>query len=249
MARTHNKDDWKHSRRMEHLAPRHPYYIFCEGTETEPNYFKAFRREINSNAIYRNSVTVEISPVGRGTLEIMREAEKYVRREHITNGQIWIVYDKDDFTPESFDGVVDKAYEINKDLTDRARSGEKPSLQYRCAWSNESFELWFILHFINYQVNNGRAAYIDRLNRIFQQLQLGAYRKNQTDMFDILLQYGDPKSAIRYARRLLADKEHCKPSEIVPATKVYELVEELVQYLPEEMRDRFIDAAADTTAE
>lgn len=31
------------------------------------------------------------------------------------------------------------------------------------------------------------------------------------------------------------------PTEIAPGTKVYELVEELAKYLPEEMKENFID--------
>ena len=59
------------------------------------------------------------------------------------------------------------------------------------------------------------------------------------DIFAILIEYGNPKLAIRYAKRIMKDGEGKTPTEIAPGTKVYELVEELVKYLPEEIRLKF----------
>lgn len=54
------------------------------------------------------------------------------------------------------------------------------------------------------------------------------------DIFEILMMKGSPKLAIRYAKRIIKDGEGKTPTEIAPGTKVYELVEELAKYLPEE---------------
>ena len=51
---------------------------------------------------------------------------------------------------------------------------------------------------------------------------------------------GKPKLAIRYAKRIINDGERKTPTEIAPGTKVYELVEELVKYLPEDMKKQFL---------
>lgn len=59
------------------------------------------------------------------------------------------------------------------------------------------------------------------------------------NIFTILMEYGNPKLAIRYAKRIMKDGEGKTPTEIAPGTKVYELVEELVKYLPEEIRLKF----------
>lgn len=59
------------------------------------------------------------------------------------------------------------------------------------------------------------------------------------EIFDILLQYGNLKLAIRYAKRIIKDGEGKTPTEIAPGTKVYELVEELAKYLPEEVQKKF----------
>lgn len=57
------KLDWKKKRRQEHLEKkRYRYYIFCEGEQTEPQYFTGFKRMIEDNPIYRDMVLIEIEP-------------------------------------------------------------------------------------------------------------------------------------------------------------------------------------------
>ena len=53
------------------------------------------------------------------------------------------------------------------------------------------------------------------------------------NIFEILMEKGNPKLAIRYAKRIIKDGQGKTPTEITPGTKVYELVEELAKYLPE----------------
>lgn len=77
------------------------------------------------------------------------------------------------------------------------------------------------------------------MNDKFKELGIGKYQKNMNNIFTILMEYGNPKLAIRYAKRIMKDGEGKTPTEIAPGTKVYELVEELVKYLPEEIRLKF----------
>ena len=51
---------------------------------------------------------------------------------------------------------------------------------------------------------------------------------------------GNPKLASRYARRIIEEHKILSPADIAPGTKVYELVEELAKYLPEDDRKRFL---------
>ena len=64
--------------------------------------------------------------------------------------------------------------------------------------------------------------------------------KNMQNIFDILLEYGNPKLAIRYAKRIIKDGAGKTPTEIAPGTKVFELAEELAKYLPEEVQINFV---------
>ena len=82
--------------------------------------------------------------------------------------------------------------------------------------------------------------YITFLNEKFQALGVGKYQKNMRNIFDVLMEKGNPKLAIRYAKRIIKEEEGKTPTEIAPGTKVYELVEELAKYLPENEREFFI---------
>ena len=61
------------------------------------------------------------------------------------------------------------------------------------------------------------------------------------DIFKILMNNGNPKLAIRYAKRIIKSGQGKTPAEIAPGTKVYELVEELAKYLPEEIQNQFLE--------
>jgi len=58
--------------------------------------------------------------------------------------------------------------------------------------------------------------------------------------FDILMNHGNPKLASRYARRIIEEHQGLVPADIAPGTKVYELVEELAKYLPENVKAKFV---------
>lgn len=71
------------------------------------------------------------------------------------------------------------------------------------------------------------------------ELGIGKYQKNMKNIFDILMEKGDPRLAIRYAKRIINDGQGKTPTEIAPGTKVYELIEELIKYLPQKIKQRF----------
>lgn len=101
------KDNWKKKRRQEYLEKKEfRYYIFCEGQATEPKYFQGFKRYIEDNPIYRDMVLIEIEGCQAETMRVIGKAEKYVRENKITKGQIWCVYDKDSFPASDVNGVV-----------------------------------------------------------------------------------------------------------------------------------------------
>jgi len=223
---------WKKKRKQEYLEMKeYRYYIFCEGEQTEPQYFSGFKRMIEANPIYKDMVLIEIEPCGAETMRVIGQAEKYVQKNRISKGQIWCVYDKDSFPAEDFNGVLTRAEQLNKD---------HPDVQYRAAWSNECIEYWFLLHFAYYTANNHRTEYIRFLNEKFVELGIGKYRKNMNNIYDILKDQGNPKLAVRYAKRILADNKGKTPTDIAPGTNVHMLVLELAKYLPPEEQEKYI---------
>lgn len=222
---------WKRNRRIEYLEQKaFRYYIFCEGQKTEPLYFDGFKRYIESNPIYKDMVLVRIEPCQAETMRVIEKAEQYIKNNQIVSGQVWCVYDKDSFPSRDFNGVIDRVNLLNR---------KNENVKYYAAWSNECIEIWFILHFQFYISNNHRSQYIDFLNNRFAAFGLGKYEKNREDIFDILMNKGSPKKAIRFAKRIIDEASGKSPADIAPGTKVYELVEELAKYLPEEIQHHF----------
>ena len=232
MAKKESVSGWKKARRQEYLETKeYRYYIFCEGEQTEPKYFQGFKKLIEKNPIYRDMVLIEIEPCGAETLRVIGQAEEYVKENKITRGQIWCVYDKDSFPARDFNGVIARAETLNR---------QNPDIQYHTAWSNECIEFWFLLHFANYRSNNDRSDYVGFLDEKFRRLGIGRYQKNMKGLFEILLNHGSPKLAIRYAKRIIEENPGRTPTDIAPGTTVYELAEELAKYLPEEEKGKFI---------
>ena len=226
-------EKWKKKRRQEYLEmKRYRYYIFGEGQQTEPNYFAGFKKLIEENPIYKDLVLIELEPCQAETMRVIGKAEEYVKKNRIQKGQVWCVYDKDSFPAEHFNGVEERAKKLNK---------ANPELQYHTAWSNECIEFWFLLHFAYYTANNHRTEYIFFLDDKFRTFGLGKYQKNMDSIFTILIEHGNPKLAIRYAKRIIQAGKGKTPTEIAPGTNVYELVEELAKYLPEEEKSKFVE--------
>lgn len=208
-----------------------PIFIFCGAEQTEPNYFNGFKTNIESNAIYKNVVKIEIIKEPSDTIRILDRAIEYVNENNITKGDIWCVFDKDDFLPQDFNNAIYKAESLNNDIS---------PIKYYIAWSNECFELWFLLHFCYYSANNGRQDYIDKLNSYFIKNNLEKYAKNNINLFNIMITYGNPKEAIANAKKLEVLHQGKTPAESVPCTNVHQIVLSILQYLPNEIRNKFI---------
>jgi len=85
--------------------------------------------------------------------------------------QVWVVFDRDSFPPDDFDNAIAMA-EADK---------------IKCAWSNEAFELWYIIHFEDRKSAMSRDEYQATLTHYLGK----PYRKNAEDMFERLQRYGD----------------------------------------------------------
>lgn len=82
-------------------------------------------------------------------------------------------------------------------------------------------------------------SYSSFLNDKFRELRIRKYQRKMENIFDILMEKGNPKPAIQYAKRMIKDGQGKTTTEIAPGTKGYELVEELAKHLPEEVKNCF----------
>jgi len=229
-----NLCEWIKPREIEEIEPVvSKYYIFCEGEQTEPNYFEGFKKYIELNAIYKNIVQITIEGLGKETERILNYAIDYVNNKKISDAKIWCVYDKDSFPAEHFNNVSERIRTMNKSPNN--------NIKYYGAWSNQCIEYWFILHFNYYDADNDRSYYIENLNKNFKIKELGVYHKSKDkEIFDKLSLKGNPKLAIKHAKRRIKECKGQSDTNSSPATKVYELVEELANYLPADMKQFYL---------
>ena len=193
------------SRTIERLSERPRILIVCEGEKTEPNYFRAFR------------VTNDVFGEGLETIRVVEEAERLNNADGPFN-QIWCVFDRDSFPPDNFDNAVSKVRAL-------------ASKGFRVAYSNEAFELWYILHFEYQDAALPRASYWPRLSA-----HIGhEYRKGDPDIYSVMQSHGNEELALRYALRL---RDH--HSENLPYSRrnPQTTVDELVKYLRGVQRER-----------
>lgn len=199
----------------EPMLPKYTY-IACEGTKTEPYYIKEMAQAINTR--YRNygrGKLIEVVGVGANTLSLLKIARERVEKDMPQAETVWLVYDKDEFPNDNFDNTQTGA-ENSRDIR-----------KYKVAWSNESFELWLLLHFEDISANINRKNCTKKLKK-----HIKDYEKNSEGVFELLKDR--MPEAIRKAEKLYKEKlkEGLPPSKMCPATRVFELVRELEEYIP-----------------
>ena len=188
------------SRRKE--ATKELFYSFLivsEGTRTEPEYFRHFTS--------RRSRVLTVG-ADRSTMKLVEDALRI--RDLDTFDYKWVVFDKDD----------------NQDFNEAIAYAERKGFQ--CAWSNESFELWFCLHFIDLTSAVSRRQYVEILEREIRKfIPDFVYSKGGDVMYDILKQYGSEDMAKLRAQKLRLQYQDMDYSSHNPCTTVDILVGKL----------------------
>jgi hypothetical protein len=187
------------------------FLIVCEGEKTEPNYFKSFPKRVGT--------TIHEIKTDGGGLSTLRVVEKAIELRNDSPqkyDRVWAVFDKDSFKSSDFNSAIKKARANN----------------IKCAWSNEAFELWYLLHFHNRITAMDRTQYKKAIEDALNEKKLlkkpFKYQKNHPDMLSVLTKYGNQDQAIKWAKKLHERVEGERYSSYNPVTVVYQLVEELI---------------------
>lgn len=188
---------------------RQYFLIVTEGEKTEPNYFKGLIKQLPEHL-----VEVEIIGEGANTISVVEAAidkrkEKEQQVLQPKYDEVWTVFDRDDFPAKRFNGAIQLA--TSEDI--------------KLAYSNEAFELWYILHFQYLDAAISRSRYIKILKDI-----LGNYQKNDTQMYQVLQKKGDEARAIKWAEMLYKELYVDNPAEEKPTTLVHLLVSRLNEF-------------------
>ena len=129
------KRERKEPKRLINSKAKRKYYlIVCEGEKTEPNYFKALKLALLRGIL--DVVDFKILGEGYNTESLVQQAIVLRRKLEAENGReidkLWIVFDKDSFEPLAFNTAIQLCENAPKTAA---------------AWSNEAFEIWYLLHF------------------------------------------------------------------------------------------------------
>ncbi|WP_103670752.1 RloB family protein [Pseudanabaena sp. BC1403] len=171
------------------------FLIICEGKKTEPNYFKAFR--IPDLSVEQ----LDVIGLGDNTLSLVERAKE--RKEQSNYNYVWCVFDRDSFPSGQFNASITSAY--NNDI--------------HVAYSNEAFELWYLLHFHFYNTGISRQDYKSKLTKLLKH----RYEKNSTTIYEELKE--NQHSAIKNANTLLVQYDPNRPEKDNPSTTVHLLVQ------------------------
>lgn len=174
--------------------------IVTEGSKTEPYYLSSFRL-----------TNVTIKGCGYNTDSLVQHAielKKNASKNREPYHQVWCVFDRDSFPAEGFRTAF-KLAELNGIYV---------------AYTNEAFELWYMLHFNFYDSALSRHQYGSILSKL-----LGfSYQKNDSGIYDRLLPLQDV--AIHNAEALLRRYDPLDPESHNPSTTVHHLVKYLNQW-------------------
>lgn len=191
-------------------ARREPYdvvLIVCEGTKTEPNYFRGIRNELRLSTA---NIKIVENKSGSAPLSVVdcaiEEFEKSVKDKEPYD-RVFCVFDKDKHP--TYLEAIDKI---------RGQRGDF----FHAVISVPCFEVWILLHFV-YTTKPFEAAgsncaqVISELKKYFPN-----YEKNSKIFDTIKHKIGD---AVNRAKSL--DKYHETSGTDNPSTKVYMLVDYL----------------------
>jgi len=195
------------------------WLIVTEGEKTEPNYFEEAIKDFNNGLNEDDKIKLDIMGQGMNTLSLAKSAEEFVyevdkyRNKTPIYSKVFVAFAKDSFNDTLFDEAI-KFCE---------NQGWIP------LWSNEAFELWFMLHFYYNDAALSRNLYKEKIEEYFKANGLKyKYKKNDKDIYSLLKQYGSLEKALERARKLhLEDHKNDKPSESNCCTTVYKFFEDL----------------------
>lgn len=187
-------------RKVDTKEVRQRFLIVCEGEKTEPNYFRSFR-------VPKNVAEIDVKGVGENPSKLVNSAKDLKEQEDYD--QVWCVFDRDSWTPEDFNNAI----------------GNAKNQGFKVAYSNEAFELWYVLHFEFLNTGIPRSDYLQKLNLLLNQ----RYQKNSEKIYDELFE--KQSIAIKNAINLLNQYDPHNPVRDNPSTTVHLLVQELNRFV------------------
>lgn len=158
MAKKKNSRTTPYKRKVNTREVKQRFLIVCEGTETEPNYFRSFRVPKN--------VQVYVKGLGKNPSQLVDYATQ-LHDEDSDYDQVWCVFDRDSWKVQDFNSALSSAKTKN----------------VKVAYSNPKFELWYLLHFDYLDSAIAPGTYDSKLSSYLGK----EYSKNNREIYELLL--------------------------------------------------------------
>ena len=202
------------------------WLFVCEGSKTEPRYIDSLIKYANSKT-QTAKLLFEIEGEGKNTVSLVKSVDELLSeiniisiRSNIPYGKVFVLFDKDSFGKDNFNKAISMA---------EARG-------YMPIWSNECFELWYILHYEFFTADTGRKSYFKKLSNL---LDTENYEEHKS--MDVFSEIHTPEritNALRNAEKLSNEcRSETSYSRRVPCTQVFVLVRELEKRLKVKFSD------------
>jgi hypothetical protein len=202
-------------RRSAYRKPKARVLVCCQGGETEPNYFRALKRDVADHFVVKVATTNGKSPPDTVQRAMREQATATQRGKEFRFDEVWCVLD------------VEQAG-TNPQLADARTLAKQRG--FREALSNPAFEVWLLAHFerTTRSFLDG-AQLIGQLDKHWQDAFHLKYEKNDEGIYRrIRDRTGQAINNARQVREVdfmgVADIADCNS-----ATDVYLLVERLME--------------------
>lgn len=201
---------------------KHLVLIVCEG-QTEKLYFETVFADLLSDKVFVRPVSAGRDPLGVAEQAITEREELRLEANKEVD-QVWLAFDKDDADREPAKKArFEQAIQLAKD--------EKMKL----AFSNEAFELWLLLHFVEVNADTPlpRQKIYELFGEILQQHPLFAtagynHKKSKpATVLQAVSELGDAVLAHSRAEVLLSAHGEKPLLETNPSTRVHILLRSL----------------------
>ncbi len=182
--------------------------IFTEG-KTERDYLNCLKSR------RQTGIKIKAKSIGEGKLALVEKVIRTVEKTDILEDeQVWVVLDRDQTAGDTEDrGKFISACVLADDN------------DIRVAYSNNSFELWPLLHLQDIRVAMSNDELKDALSGHFN----GEYVKDGKAIHGSLEKLGDRQAATNRAEKLLAmhDQNDTSPADANPSTTIHRLINEM----------------------
>lgn len=164
------------------------------------------------------SLTVKaVNLEGQSKLKLIESTENIVYTSEVDFDEVWCVFDMD----------IKQGEKELADFDNAIESGIAKG--YKIAYSNDSFELWFYLHYNYTDQKNHRSFYYEALSKLWNlNYEKDGKKYNFSEKIYELLEndkLASQKEAINRAKKLDQEQSYLEYHKQNPVTKVYELVE------------------------